>query len=311
MKLTTHVKWGELKIGLLLIFAFSVLMWASLSGGGTSIFDSKVTYRGYFQNINGLVTGAPVWIAGVEVGNVSSIKFVNLDSVRQLELKIRVVKSARNMITTDAKIKLGTIGFLGDKYVEIIPGDLSKPQLEKNSILQTAPTGDINATLAEGEKVMVATGGLMENLTDITDRIKRGEGSAGKLVTDEQLYTEMTRLIASMTILVDGLQKNQERITSAMENVSDDLAGITAKVDNNTGTLGKLVGQPELYDNLHSSTGRIDSILGKINDGYGTAGAIVNDDELYQEVKNLVVRIENLVADIEANPRKYFKFSVF
>ena len=63
---------------------------------------------------------------GVEVGNVKSIKFVNLDSAGQIELKLRVKESVTNMITVDASIRLGTIGMLGDKYVEIIPGTLGR-----------------------------------------------------------------------------------------------------------------------------------------------------------------------------------------
>ncbi len=113
MKRTIRVKWGELRVGLLITVAIAALLWASFSGSGTSIFDTKVTYKGYLNNVNGLVSGAPVWIAGVEVGNVKSIRFVNLDSARQIEIYFRVRRSITNMITTDAAIKLGTIGFLG------------------------------------------------------------------------------------------------------------------------------------------------------------------------------------------------------
>ena len=79
MKKTTSVKWGSLKVGLLLAFAVGVMLWASLSGAGTSIFDAKGKIVCYFGNVSGLVSGAPVWMAGVEVGNVKSIKFVSLD----------------------------------------------------------------------------------------------------------------------------------------------------------------------------------------------------------------------------------------
>ena len=311
MKRSTKVKWGELKVGLLITFAVVILIWASFTGGGTSIFEAKIEYRAYFANVNGLVSGAPVWIAGVEVGNVSHVKFVNLDSARQIEIGIRVKKSVSKMVTTDAQVRLGTIGLLGDKYIEIVPGTLTLPELYEGSYIKSAPTGDLNAVLEQSEGAITQTRNLMANLSDITGKIKRGEGTTGRLFTDDALYTELTGLIASMTVLIDKLQGNQERITVALADISENLDGITAKVDNNTGTIGRLVNDPALYDNLHTSTGRIDSILAKINTGQGTAGAIVNDDELYQEVKNLIVRIENLVTDIENNPRKYFKFSVF
>lgn len=118
-------------------------------------------------------------------------------------------------------------------------------------------------------------------------------------------------MLAAMTVLIDDMQESQKRIVSSIESVSENLSGISRKVNDNEGTLGRIISDPAIYDNLHSSTGRIDSILARISRGEGTAGALVNDDELYQEMRNLIVRIENLVIDIEKNPRKYFKFSVF
>ena len=54
----------------MLVFAVTAVLWASFSGGGTSFLESKVNYMAYFDNVQGLVTGSPVWIAGVEVGNI-------------------------------------------------------------------------------------------------------------------------------------------------------------------------------------------------------------------------------------------------
>jgi len=311
MKRTSKIKWGEIRIGLLIAAAILVLMWASFSGGGTSVFHAKTSYRAYFANVNGLVRGSPVWIAGIEVGNVTSIEFVNLDSARQIEVKFKVLNSVTNMITTDASVKLGTIGFIGDKYIEVIPGTLTNPQLEPGSFLATAPSGNLDEVFAKSGSAVDDASELMNNLSEITARLKEGEGSFGKMFTESEIYDKLTRLIASLTVLVGDLQKNQARLITSIDNISADLADILVKVNTNEGTLGKIIADPALYNNLQSSSTHIDSILYKINRGDGTAGALVNDDELYEEVKNLVVRIENLVADIEKNPRKYFKFSVF
>lgn len=311
MKRTIRVKWGELRVGLIITAAIAALLWASFSGGGTSIFDTKVMYKGYLTNVNGLVSGAPVWIAGVEVGNVKSIEFVNLDSARQIEIYFRIKKSVTNMITTDAAIKLGTIGFLGDKYIEVVPGTLSLPRLAPGSEIRTVPSGDLNEMLSEGEKTMHSTRSLTENLSDLTDKLKRGEGSAGQFFTNDTLFHELTKLVSAMTGLVKELQKNQERLTTSVENASKSIDNITSQINSKTGSAGKFISDPALYDNLRSSAGRIDSILARIGRGEGTAGALVRDDSLYQDMKNLIVRVENLVSDIEKNPRKYFKFSVF
>ncbi len=311
MKRSNRIKWGEIRVGLLITLVIVLLLWASFSGGGTSIFDSKTFYTAYFKNANGLVPGAPVWLSGVEVGNVKSIEFVNLDEERKLKMKVSVLSKNAYMITEDATITLGTIGFLGDKYVEITPGDLTKPRLPEGGVIATRQADDLAGMFAEGGEVMSSTRELMDNLSDVTSKIKRGEGSVGRIFTEDTLYSELTKLIASMTVLIADLQRNQERLVVSMENVSSDLDDITGKINSNSGTVGKLISDPGVYDNIHSSTGRLDSILAKVERGEGTAGALVNDAELYEEVKNLIVRVENLVSDIEKNPRKYFKFSVF
>jgi len=311
MKRSTKIKWGELRVGILLAIAVVIILWASFSGGGTSIFDSKVGFMAYFKNVNGLVKGSPVWVSGIEVGNVTSIKFVSLDEERQIAVKFRVLKSVAKIITSDATIKVGTIGLIGDKYIEVVPGTLTKPAIPEGSVIPSVTPGDISAVFAEGEKVMLETRDLTGNLSELTGRINRGEGSVGKMFTEDSLYNEMTRLMAALTVLINDMQQNQGRIVSSLESMTDNINGIAEKANKNEGTIGRLLSDPGLYDNIHTSSGRIDSILAKINTGQGTAGAMVNDDELYQEVKNLIVRIENLVTDIENNPRKYFKFSVF
>ncbi|UCD17603.1 MAG: MCE family protein [Candidatus Zixiibacteriota bacterium] len=311
MKRTVKVKWGELKVGLLLAIAIAAMLYASFSGGGTSIFEMKARYRTYVTDANGLVAGAPVWLSGVEVGNVKSIEFVNLDSARRIELEFTVKKAVTHMVTVNAGVKLGTIGLMGDKYLEVVPGGLDQPPIPEGGVVPNIPAGDLSSVFSESEKTMNSARGLVENLTDITGRMRRGEGAAGQLITNDTLYHEITTLMASLTLLIDDLQKNQERLVSSIENVSTNLSEISSQVNSNTGTIGKLISDPALYDNIHSSAGRIDSILARISRGEGTAGSLVNDAELYEEVRNLIVRIENLVADIEKNPRKYFKFSIF
>lgn len=311
MKRTIRIKWGELKVGLIITFAIAILLWASFVGGGTSIFDRKASYKAYFANVNGLVKGSPVWISGVEVGNVTGIDFVNLDSARQIEIGFRVKKSVTNMMTTDAAVKLGTIGFLGDKYIEVIPGTLTNPPLEEGSVVRTVSAGDLSAMFAEGEKTMGSTRKLAENLSDITSKLKLGEGTAGQLFTNDTLYHELTKLVTSLTILVNEMQSSQKRLVASIENVATNLDTITSQINSNQGTLGKLISDPQLYDNMRSSSARIDSILAKLNRGDGTAGAMINDDSLYQELTTVMTRVENLLTDISKNPKKYFKFSVF
>lgn len=311
MKRTTVVKWGNLKVGIILIFATVIVFWASFSGGGTSIFQSKGKFKAYFKNVNGLVSGSPVWMSGVEVGNVKSVKFINLDSLRRVEVVCRVKKSSWYMLTADSEVLLGSIGLVGDKYVEIIPGTKDKPVIEEMDVIATRDAGDAQAMFKAGEEALVEAGDLAGNLDDILARMNRGEGTLGQLSTNRALYKEMTSLMSSLTKLTATLQSNQERIVSSIEKTANTVEDLSAQVSENRGTLGKIMNDPALYDNLAATSASLDSILLKINTAEGNLGLLVNDTAMYTEFTNLLVRVNNLVTDIQSDPRKYFKFSVF
>ena len=311
MNRSIRVRWGSLKVGILLISAASVLMWASLSGTGTSIFDSKDLFICYFNNVSGLLPGSPVWMSGVEVGNVKSIEFANLDSLRQVKVTCRAKTSVWAQLNKDTRVQLGTIGFLGDKYVEIIPGLNGAPPIESGGELVTIESGGMASMFEEGGNALSEAGTTMKNLNKLLERINKGEGTIGKMASDDELYNQMTLLLTNLTALTSDLQKNQERIISSIETTAKSLSSLSEKVDKSEGTLGKIISDPQLYDNLSATTARLDTIMNKINSAEGSMGMLVNDTALYVEITNLITRMSNLVADIEKNPRKYFKFSVF
>lgn len=311
MKQSTSTKWGSLKVGAVLVAAIAAALWASLTGGGTSIFDSKSEFLCYFANVNGLVKGSPVWMSGVEIGNVRRVSFVNIDSLRQVEVMCRVKSSVWDMITDNARVQLGSIGFLGDKYLELDPGRPSGEPIEDGAIVPTRDAGSAEAMFLEGERALGEAADMVGNFDDVLARMNRGEGTLGKLSIDDKLYTDMTALMARLTKLTQSLQKNQKRIVTAIEQTSDAVTGLADRVDSNTGTLGRLMNDPALYDNLAATSARLDSVIHKINSAEGTLGLFVSDTALYVEAVNLMARINILVTDIEANPKKYFKFSVF
>ncbi len=311
MKRTTVIKWGSLKIGLLLTLVIAALLWASLSGGGTSIFESKGKFVCYFHNVEGLVPGSPIWMSGVEVGNVRSVTFVNLDSLRQVEVVCRVKKEVWNRLTSDARVQLGTIGFLGDKYIEIIPGLEPGPPIQQMAVIKTRDAGSATRVFKAGEMAINDAKGSVMRLDTLLAGMNAGKGTLGKMVTDDRMYNEIVALLAKLTVLTTELQKNQASITSSIEKTSNSLESLSRKVDENTGTVGRLVNDPQLYDNLVLSTAKLDTILQKMNQAQGSLGLLVNDTGLYVEMTNLMARMNTLVTDIQDNPRKYFKFSVF
>lgn len=311
MKRTGKVGWGNMKVGIIITIAIAAILYSSFSGGGVSIFAPRDHLVVYFESVNGLLKGASVRLSGVEVGNVKSITFVNLDPQRRLEVKLNVKESVWELITVDSKVQLGTIGLLGDKYIEIFPGTPGLPVVEPGAVLTVREKTGIDAMAQKAPEITGSLDSLLANLKQVSKKIAGGEGSVGRMISDTALYENLVTVLDRTAGVLGEIQRNQKEILDKLGSTLDNTANITAKMDNGDGSLGQMVNDNRLYENAASSAERLDSILAKIESGHGSAGALLNDAELYEEIRNLVVRINNLVADIEENPRKYFKFSVF
>ncbi len=311
MKHSGLSSWGSLRVGLVLVIAIAAAIWASLTGGGTSVFDSKSEFTCYFRNVNGLLRGSPIWMSGVEVGNVKSVKFVSIDTLHTVLVSCKIRSDAWHMMTEGTGVQLGTIGFLGDKYIEIVPGMVGAPVLAEGTVVPTIDVGSADKMFSKGEEAMEQVSSLAGNLDEFMARINRSEGTLGKIANEDDLHDQMIDLMARLSKLTAELTISQARLTEAIEQTSNNVASLTDKVENNSGTIGKLIGDPQLYDNLAATSARLDSVMQRINAAEGSLGLFVSDTAFYTETVNLMVRVSNLVKDIEANPRDYFKFSVF
>ena len=215
------------------------------------------------------------------------------------------------MLTTDAVVQLGTIGFLGDKYVELVPGTVGLPVIEEGSVIPTRDVGSAEAMFQAGEDALGEAKSIADNLDVLLARMNAGEGTLGKLATNEALYVQLTSLTTNLSGLIADLQKNQERIMASIETTAGAVETLAVQVNSNTGTVGRLMNDPQLYDNLNATSARLDTMLTKINSAEGSLGLMVNDTTMYVEMADLLARTNTLIDDMMKNPKKYFKFSVF
>ncbi len=311
MRRSAKIKWGTVPVGLIIMGAIVILIYSSMTGGGTSIFQQKVNFVCYFENVNGLVRGSPVWMSGVEVGNVTGLEFDIGDSLRQVKVYCRVTNEIHRFLNVDTRVALGTIGFLGDKYVEIYPGLTGATPITSGAVIVSKTVGSATRLFEAGENAMNNAGRVVSGIDTLLTRVNRGEGSLGQLASNDTLYVQLTALLANLTKITASLQKNQESLIESVRHMSQSVGDLAVQVKDDKGTLGKLIAEPGLYNNLNATSARLDSILTKIDRSDGSAGRLVNDTGLYVELTNLLARANSLITDIEKNPRKYFKFSVF
>lgn len=346
MPRTRSLAWAELKIGLISVFAIvmTLVLIFLLSGeGGFSWEQYRIKAR--FDNIAGLKPGAPVRVAGVEVGSVDEITF-NGDRV---EVTMKVNEKHRNLITTESVAVLGSVSLLGEAAVDITAASQGTPVPEWGYVKSGPAAGslaDVTSKATEG----------IEQLTAVLADVRAGRGTVGQLFTNDALYREMNALVAAAEEVAQNINAGRGTLgrlatnpaaAQALEGALQDLQNVTARVRAGEGTLGKfltddtlsrnltsmstnvdnitarlskgqgtagaLLNERELYDRMNSMMNRLDQVTAALQKGEGTAGRLLHDKQLYENMNSTVAELRKLIAAISADPKKYLnvKVSIF
>ncbi|MDD5464975.1 MAG: MlaD family protein [Candidatus Omnitrophica bacterium] len=181
----------ELKVGIFVFIGLVILVTFILSIGGFKTWSSGYRINVNFNFVNGVKVGAPVRFAGVDVGEVKRIKleFVPGESRSNVCLVIWVRDIIK--IPADSTVWVNTLGLLGEKYVEIIPGkDYANPVKENGAMAGIDPL-PIHTIFNEAENIM-------RNLDEGLAQIRNKEGTLGKLIYDDKLYKELDAMVTDV-----------------------------------------------------------------------------------------------------------------
>lgn len=178
----------ELKVGIFVFIGLVIVAIFVLSIGNFKTWTSRYQVNFIFNFVNGAKLGAPVRFAGVDVGEVKDIKFVF--DPQESKTKVKMVCWIKNnvQIPSDSSVWVNTLGLLGEKYIEIMPGDNYNDCLTANQDLvgiDPLPMHEL-VRLAEA----IAT-----NLKEAIVKLKNKEGTMGRLLYDDAIYKELEALI--------------------------------------------------------------------------------------------------------------------
>jgi phospholipid/cholesterol/gamma-HCH transport system substrate-binding protein len=283
MPRTRSLAWTELKIGIVSIFAvvMTLVLVFLLSGEGGFSWE-RYHVKTVFANIAGLKPGAPVRVAGVEVGAVSETQFVG----ERVEVIMEVNEEYQHLITTESIAALGSVSLLGEAAVDITASTAGSPVPEWGYIRSAGAAGSLTDVATQ------ATAGIQE-LTAILMDIRDGRGTIGQLFTNDSLYRELDGLVGAAEDVAASVNAgrgtlgrliNDPSAARALEGSLENLQQVTATIRAGEGSIGRLLSDDTLARNLDSTTANVDAITGRISRGEGTAGALINDRELYDRL---------------------------
>ncbi|HEX2462390.1 MAG TPA: MlaD family protein [Vicinamibacterales bacterium] len=343
MPRTRSLGWAELKIGIVTAFAIIMAMTLIflLSGEG-GFFWERYSVKTLFPNAAGLKPGAPVRLAGVEVGSVAEVDLAG----NQVEVVMEINRNYQPQVTTASRASLGSVSLLGESAVDITASSSGTPVPEWGYVDSGPAAGsltEVTTKAAEG----------IEQLTVILQEIRGGRGTIGRLITDDALYREMNTLVAAAEDVVQNVNggrgtlgrlvndptaaraletslQNFETISAriragegtlgkfltddtvarSVTSTTSNLNEITGRINRGEGTAGRLINDRALYDRLNSMSDRLDKVMAGLQQGEGTAGRLLRDRELYENMNSAVGELRQLVRDIRADPRKFLNVRV-
>lgn len=310
MKRSGDIRWGELRLGLLIFVALALLLWASIQGG-TTLFQKQYELNARFPNVQGVVAGAPVWFQGVEVGTVKTLDFVDAGDTSVVNIQFTVNDRVWPLVREDSRVRIQALNLFGEKFMEVTPGSSGASPVKDGATLRSDRPADMSELMARGQHIVDDLAIVTTDLKAMMARVNRGEGSLGRLMHSDELYVSLDGTVRQVRLLTANLDRSQVRMSRALRDVAASLDSTLALVRDGDGSLGKMARDPALYDNLTRATGRLDSTLARIERGEGSLGRLATDDAAAKNLEESLERLSALLADLQANPKKYFKFSVF
>ncbi|MBN1282784.1 MAG: MCE family protein [Proteobacteria bacterium] len=256
IKFTTEFKVGAFALAILIL-----LGWATMRvGDKTSVHGGGYLLKVKFDNATGLKLKAPVELAGVQIGVVKDIELV--DSRNAM---VSLILSDKVRLTEDSTAVLRTRGFLGETYVEVMPGTPDLPLLGRDGTIPNSfRTGDMNS--------------LVNQFNEIAADIKQVTGSLKTMVGDDEsapinrIVNNLDQFTETIKTLALANSENVNRISANLAELSEHLREVMAQ------------GKADVEESMQ----RIASITRKIDEGQGTVGRLINDDETVDKLNEAV-----------------------
>jgi phospholipid/cholesterol/gamma-HCH transport system substrate-binding protein len=272
-------------VGIFILLALTILAAGILViGNKRQTFEKTILLYAIFDNVNGLQRGNNVWFSGVKVG---MIKHLRIESNGKVAVEMKIEKQAQRYILSGARAKIGTDGLIGNKIIEIFNDKMGSDPIHFHDTLITeinANTAEMTATLQESNKNLSS---ITSNFRVVSDRLVRGEGTIGTLLTNDQLARQLQSTAARLQVASDNIQT-----------FSSNMAAYTARLQTKGALANELVTDTVIFGRLKASAAEIQSASVNIQGAsVNIQRASVNATELTNNLKRLSNDLSNDLKD--------------
>lgn len=274
--------------------------------------ENAYTIRAPFEDVKQLKSGSDVRLSGVSIGSVADLRLEDGQAVAILQIK-KIHK-----VPVDSFATITTAGLLGNNYVSIQVGSLYQYLLDSDTI-KTKEGADINkiveqlgdigkrissflddfsgkdgGSLLSGltgivEEVRPKINGILDNVSEITNHVANGKGSAGKFIYEETAHSELL-------LLADNIKKTASDAGQFFQNADS----VVNKLDKEgEGPLAFLLNNKKATSQLQDTLANVNDFTKQLNSKDSTLGKLISNDDLYVEAKSILNKVHNAVEGVE------------
>jgi phospholipid/cholesterol/gamma-HCH transport system substrate-binding protein len=306
----------ETRLGIFVALALIAGVLVLELGGGMDHFRHGINIRALFNTAQELKVGDRVKMAGVEIGRVEEIGLSN--GRVQVTMKLR----ANHRVNTECIASIKFTGLMGQNFVALDFGQPGAPLATDGTVLKSTEQADFAALMSKldnvasgvekltqgfaGDEIQNLASSItgffkdnrdnlrvsFQNISNITTQVAAGQGTAGKLIMDDGLYTSTMTTVSNLN---QSLSQTSDEIRATVA----DARKIVNEINAGQGTAGKLVKDGKLYDETTASMTNLKEILQKVNRGEGSVGTLINDDSLIKNAKLTLQKLDKATEGLE------------
>lgn len=297
---------NEAKVGITVFLAVVVAIIGFRFMRDIPIFGTSMRLTTTFEKADGISSGSLVYVKGVRIGSVSSVRLTPENDVRvgmSIDTEVNIPEGSTAVLTS--------LGIVEGKSIVIELGQ-SDQYLESGDEIPGTYAQTIMETLGDqGEQ-------LGEDVSNSINELNQFLRQLNATVDDEtrgKLNETLTNLVESSNRVATLLEEKQKDIDSAIESGSRVISQLDTLTTNNRPKIDSLITSIEknvkelsdVQQELESASASLNQILDKINRGDGTMGKLVNDPSVYENLDSLTSELNKLVKSINEDPGKYLK----
>lgn len=305
---------NETKVGALTAIAIALLFIGYSFLKGNDVFSSENTFYTDYDNVDGLAVSNPVLVNGFKIGRVSKTTLLDNGKIRtefKIEDDYNIPSNTIARISNDGFLGGKVIVFdLGNSKTYARDGDPLQSDVQANLLQKVEPLQKkVEDLVVKLDSVLSAVNTALDD--EFQRDFKTSLRSISKSLKNvETITSDVEDLMGSERVRLAKIMQNLESITNNFKNNSSRFNHIVANLDNLSSDLSKTEIKATV-DNANQAMKDVLAITDKINKGEGSIGLLVNDDKLYNNLSNASDNLDQLVNDLKTNPGKYLKISIF